>query len=262
MTKILITGGTGVLGRALTPRLIQQGHTVRIMSRSAQPARLAEGAEWAQAHLETSAGLEAAVAGAPIIIHCASSPMQRTRAADINGTQRLLAAARAAGATHFIYISIVGIERFPTYPYYKIKLEAERLIEASGVPYTILRATQFHDLLDRALKAFSRFPVLFLPKDLQFQLVDAGEVAEALAACVAAGPVGRVADVGGPEVLPSGEIIAAWLAAHGLRRLVFHLPLPFPAAEGFRRGYNTCPQNRQGTITWAGWLQKKNVGQY
>jgi len=258
MTKILITGGTGVLGRALTLRLIARGHTVRVMSRGPRPASAPENVEWAQAQLETGEGLEAAVAGAPIIIHCASSPLKRTRAADVDGTAKLLAAARAAGVQHFIYISIVGIERFPTYPYYKVKLEAEKLIEASGVPYTILRATQFHNLLDRVLQSAVRWPVVFLPKDLQFQLVDAGEVAEALAECVAAGPVGRAADMGGPEVLKSGEIITTWLAARGLRRPVFHLPLWGQAADGFRRGFNTCPQNRQGKITWAAWLQEKS----
>lgn len=257
MTKILITGGTGVLGRALTPRLIARGHTVRVMSRSARSATLAEGVEWAQADLESGAGLEAAVAGAPIIIHCASSPLRRTRQADVEGTAKLLAAARAAGVQHFIYISIVGIERFPTYAYHKVKLEAEQLIEASGLPYTILRATQFHTLLDRVLQSAARWPVMLLPKDLQFQLVDAGEAAEALVACVAAGPVGRAADVGGPEVLKSGEIIEAWLAAHNLRRRVIHLPLWGQAAAGFRRGYNTCPQNRLGKITWAAWLANR-----
>lgn len=261
MTKILITGGTGVLGRVLTPKLVERGHSVRIMSRGPRPANLAANLEWAQAQLETGEGLEAAVRGVPVIIHCASSPLKRTREADVDGTARLLKVAQAAGVQHFIYISIVGIERFPTYAYYKIKLAVEQLIEASGVPYTILRATQFHELLDRVLQGAARWPMLFLPKDLQFQLVDTGTVAKALAECVATGPAGRAADVGGPEILLSGEIIAAWLAARGLRRLVLPLSLPFQAAEGFRRGYNTCPQNRQGTLTWAAWLNQKYRGQ-
>lgn len=278
MTRVLITGGTGVLGRQLTERLSARGigeanarearsasptrlsargYEVRVMSRKPRPATLAIGVEWAQAELETGAGLEAALAGAPIIVHCASSPLRRTREVDVDGTRRLLDAARAADVQHFVYISIVGIDRIPTYPYYRVKLDAEREIERAGIPYTILRATQFHDLLDGVLQLVQRWPFALLPKDLQFQLVDSGEVADALAACVATGPVGRAPDMGGPEVLMSKDIIAAWLAARGLRRLVIHLPLPGKAAAGFRQGLNTCSENRQGKVTWAEWLARK-----
>lgn len=257
MTRVLITGGTGVLGRQLKERLSARGYGVRMMSRKPRPATWAEDMEWAQADLETGAGLETALAGTPMVVHCASSPLRRAQEVDVEGTRRLLNVARAAGVQHLVYISIVGIDRIPTYPYYRIKLEAERVIERAGLPYTILRATQFHDLLDAVLQPVQRWPFAVLPKDLQFQLVDSGEVAEALAECVAAGPVGRAPDMGGPQVLVSKDIIAAWLAARGLRRPVIHLPLPGKAAAGFRQGLNTCPQNRQGKVTWAEWLAHK-----
>jgi uncharacterized protein YbjT (DUF2867 family) len=253
----LITGGTGVLGRQLKERLLASGYGVRVMSRGPRPATLPKGSEWAQAELETGQGVPAAVAGTAIVVHCASSPLRRTREVDVEGTRRLLDAARAAGVQHLVYISIVGIDRMTAYPYYRAKLETEQVIEQGGLPYTILRATQFHDLLDAMLPRLLRWPLAFLPLDFQFQLVDSGEVAGALADCVVSGPIGRAPDVGGPEVLVSKDIVAAWLAARGLRRWVVHLPLPGKAAAGFRHGLNTCPQNRQGKVTWAEWLAGK-----
>src|SRR3990172_1724379 len=148
MSRVLITGGPGVLGREVAPRLATAGYTVRVVSRRAAPA---EGAptEWAQAQIETGEGL--AVAGVDVIVHCASSPFRRTRVVDVEGTRRLLEAAKAASVPHFVYISIVGIDRIPL-PYYKAKLAAERLIEESGAPYSIQWAPQFFTLLDDVLR--------------------------------------------------------------------------------------------------------------
>src|SRR3990172_12933053 len=150
MSRVLITGGTGVLGSEVASRLAPAGYTVRVMSRRAAPA---EGArtEWAQAQIETGEGLAEAVAGVDVIVHAASSPFRRTREVDVEGTRRLLEVARAAGVAHFVYISIVGIDRIPL-PHYKAKLAAERLIEESAVPYSILRAPQFFTLMDDFLR--------------------------------------------------------------------------------------------------------------
>ena len=154
-----MTGGTGDLGGALAARVVNAGHTVRIMSRRAAPASDGTNTAWAQASLETGDGLAAAVDGISCVAHCASSPFRKTKQVDIDGTRRLLDACTTAGVGHFLYISIVGIDKVPN-PYYIQKLAAERLIEAAGVPYTILRATQFHTLLDRFLgDALLRFPI-------------------------------------------------------------------------------------------------------
>ncbi|MGH2593675.1 MAG: SDR family oxidoreductase [Anaerolineae bacterium] len=256
MTRILVTGGTGVLGRQLVTKLDQAGYTVRVMSRRSQPATRRPGVEWAQADLATGQGLVEAVSGVSVILHAATSPSERTRQIDVDGTRRLLEQARSAGASHFIYVSIVGIERIP-HPYYQHKAAVEALVEGAGLPWSILRATQFHDLIDGFLQPVMRFPLMFGPTDFQFQPVDAGEVAEAVCRCAAAGPSGRLTDMGGPEVLRGGEMARAWLKARGMRRPIIHLPLPGKIAHGFRNGYNTCPQHRQGRVTWEEWLQKK-----
>jgi len=257
MPRVLITGGTGVLGREVAPRLSQAGYSVRVVSRRAAPA---EGAptEWAQAQIETGEGLAEAVAGVDVIVHCASSPFRRTREVDVEGTRRLLGAAGRAGVSHFVYISIVGIDRIPL-SYYKAKLAAERLIEESGVPYSILRAPQFFTLMDDILRNLLRFPVGVYPAGFKFQPIDPGEVAERIVQQVEAGPGGRLPDIAGPEVRSAGELARAWLKARGKRRLLVPLPLFGKVAAGYRAGYNCAPENAYGRITWAEWLSRRYI---
>ena len=255
MSRVLITGGTGALGREVAPRLAQAGYTVRVMSRRAAPA---EGAptEWAQAQIETGEGLAEAVAGVDAIVHAASSPFRRTRWVDVEGTRRLLEAAKAAGVSHFVYISIVGIDRIPL-PYYKHKLAAERLIEESGVPYSILRAPQFFTLMNDIIGNLLRFPVGVYPAGFKFQPIDPGEVAERIAQQVEAGAGGRLPEIAGPEVRTAGELARAWLKARGKRRLLLPLPLFGKVAAGYRAGYNCAPDSKYGRITWAEWLSRR-----
>lgn len=251
MTRVLLTGGTGMLGRELRPRLLAAGYTVRVMSRRAPQAGEDADLEWAQASLESGAGLAEAVAGANVVLHAASSPIKRQ--ADVDGTARLLDHARAAGVDHFVYISIVGIDQIG-FSYYQNKLAAERLIEASDLPWSILRATQFHYLIDKLLHILTRLPVALVPTDWQFQSISTAEVADQLLAAVQTGPTGRLPDIGGPEVLRLDEMARQWMAAQAMRRPIIYLPVPGNLAAGFRRGLNTTPQNRAGKMTWAEWL--------
>lgn len=256
--KVLVTGGTGVLGREVVSRLALAGYPVRLMSRG--PARRQLGAadvEWVQADLATGAGLAEAVAGVGTIVHAASDPFQQTEQVDVEGTGRLLAQARAAGVNHFVYISIVGIDRVPL-NYYRHKLAAEKVIEQAGLPYSILRTTQFHNLIDNLLGRFDRLPwLMFLDGALQFQPIDEGEVAAMLVEYVAAGPQGRLPDVGGPEVRRLGDLARPWLKARHLRRLILPGYLPGGFGAAVRQGLNTAPQNKGGRITWEEWLQRR-----
>jgi uncharacterized protein YbjT (DUF2867 family) len=255
MTRVLVTGGTGVLGREVVPRLADQGYTVRVMSRRSRPADLAPTLEWAQVDLADGAGLSEAVSGTNIIVHGASMPFGRTKQVDVDGTQKLLEQAQSAGVQHVIYVSIVGTDRIP-FAYYRHKLAAESLVQQGGVPWSILRATQFHTLIDRFLRQVARLPIFLLPSDLRSQPIDPGEVAERLCTYVAAAPGGRLLDIGGPEVLTAGEMARAWAEVQGRRRRILHLPLPGNVARGFRRGHNTCPDHTAGMITWAQWLRQ------
>ncbi len=251
MKRILLTGGRGRLGRELIPRLEAAGYTVRVMSRQAAGADQLSGTEWAQADLESGAGLAEALAGADGVVHAASHVMKRQ--VDVDGTGRLLEEARRVGVEQFVYISIVGIDQID-FGYYKNKLAAEQLIEDSGLPWTILRATQFHSFVDLILRSFTRLPLAFIPRNWGFQSIAEADVADQLLAAVQGGPAGRLPDIGGPEVLSVDEMTRTWLAAQGKRQAIVHLPVPGGLSAGFRRGLNTVPDNRVGQITWDQWL--------
>lgn len=254
MKRVLLTGGTGTLGRELVPRLQAAGYLVRVMSRRAPNPGEDEGVEWAQASLEKDTGLAEAMEGTIAVIHAASSPVKRQ--VDVDGTQRLLDHAQVVGVDHFVYISIVGIDQID-FSYYKNKLDAERLIEASPVPWSILRATQFHEFIDRLLRPLTRLPLVFLSKNWQFQTISAGEVAEHLVAALEQGPSGRLPDIGGPKILHLDEMARSWLSAQGMHRRLIHFPVPGGLSAGFRRALNTTPNNRVGTITWSQWLDER-----
>ena len=256
--KILITGGSGSLGRHTFSYLLKAENTVRISSRSERKANVPIEVEWARASFETGEGLDEAVRGIHTIIHAASDPLHPQKV-DVEGTRKLLEKAKAAGVQHFFYISIVGIEHFPGFAYYKAKRAAEQLIERSGIPYTILRATQFHELLDfYFLPPLFKLPFIALvPTSFKYQLIDIGEVALRMAELAQAKPSGRVADIGGPQILTMGELARTWAKARGINRHIIHLPMPGRTAAGFRKGLHTCADNLFGKITWEQYLAQK-----
>ena len=146
---ILVTGGTGTLGQQVVARLRAAGRDVRILSR-----RTGDGL--VTGDLATGQGLPAAVQQAGTIVHCASN-----RKGDAQAARHLVqAATRADGSRpHLVYISIVGVDRFPR-GYFKAKLEAERVITGSGLPWTTLRATQFYELIAKGATRLAKLPVV------------------------------------------------------------------------------------------------------
>ncbi|HEX8430677.1 MAG TPA: NAD(P)H-binding protein [Longimicrobium sp.] len=255
--KILITGGTGALGREIATAAEAAGHSVRIGSRRARPATAPPAREWARMEMASGRGMAAALDGADAVIHAASDPM-RARSVDVEGTRLLAEAAGSAAIRHLVYVSIVGIDRIP-FSYYRHKLATERIVAASGVPFSILRATQFHTLIDMLLSAVSRVPfVIPLPADLRFQSVAPAEVAARLVRCVDAGPAGRRADFGGPEAMTLGEMAAEWKDAHGVGKRVARIPAPGALAAALRAGHNTVPAGGDhGTVRWRDWLRSR-----
>ena len=204
LMNILVTGGTGNLGREVVQILRDAGHRVRILSR-----KPGAGENWVQGDVTKVAGLDRAVIGVDAVIHAASATTQpwKFRSTDVVGTRRLLAMAHEAGVRHVVYVSIVGIDGV-SYPYYRYKVAAEAVVRENIVPWSILRATQFHTLIETFLTAFSQVPGLTtIPYDWKFQPVDPADVAKRLAEVVTAEPAAMLPDFGGPQV----EISRAWL---------------------------------------------------
>jgi uncharacterized protein YbjT (DUF2867 family) len=227
------------------------------MSRRASPGDGWPGSEWVQADVVTGAGLAAAVEGVDTVVHAASAGYSRSFQTDIEGTRRLLDAARSAGVAHIVYISIVGIDKVP-YAYGKAKLAAERLIQQSGAPWSILRATQFHYALDSLLQFMTRPPlVALLPTDLLVQPVAEEEVARRLVEIAQAAPSCQVEDMGGPEVFTTGALTRIWLRRRAMRRAIIPLWLPGKMGSALRQGGNTCPRHATGTVAWEAWLQQR-----
>ena len=259
MNTILVTGGTGGLGKALVPRLVAAGYTVRVMSRRATPTKLKKGTEWAQADLATGIGLETAVEGVDTIIHAATMPepfRKASQAVDVAGTDRLLRAAEKANVPNFLYISIVGIERIPFF-YYKHKVAAEKLVQKAGLNWSILRAVQFHSFVDMLTAGLARLPIMLIPTDFRFQTMETGEVADVIVAGIQSGQNGRWPDLAGPKMMTWGEMAQSWLAAQGQQRRIVRIPVLGKVGAGFRAGYNCAPQRPSGHITWEAWLQSE-----
>lgn len=262
---VLVTGGTGTLGRHVVARLREADRDVRVLSRHGHAGE--DGVEFVTGDLATGEGLAAAVTGAGTIVHCASNRKgdavatrnlvratagvagpARTRSPEAEALEDGASGLRAPGAgwPHLVYISIVGVDRF-SHGYFKQKLECERVIAASGLPWTILRATQFYELILKGARRLARLPVVPVPAGFVAQPVDSGEVADRLAELALGEPSGRVADMGSPEVLAYADLIRTYLLVTGRRGRPV-TPVWIPGIRAIREGA-LVPQPRSGAIT-------------
>lgn len=246
-SEILITGGTGSLGSRVVDRLRDAGVGVQVMTSSGRGGTV-------RGDLLTGEGLEKAVEGVDTIVHCASSPLRKTRRVDVEGTKCLLQAASRAGVSHVVFVSIVGVDRNPYYPYYRAKLDAEGVVERSGVPWTILRATQFHEFVLKQIRFLERGPLALVPKGFLFQPIEIGEVADRLVELALSVPAGRVPDVGGPEVRTAEDLTRSYLQAAGLQKRVLKIPIPGRMARAWRQGAHLAPDHKYGRTTWEEFL--------
>lgn len=235
---ILVTGGTGTLGRPTVDLLRAAGHDVRILSRKPGDGRLV-------ADLTSGDGLREALDGVDTVLHLATTASTK----DVAQAQRLAAAAKDAGVTHILFISIVGVDTVP-YSYYRAKLGSEKVIDGSGIPFTILRATQFHQFIELILHLQRKLPVI-LSLDIPDQPIAADEVAARLAELVEAGPSGRVADIGGPEQLQLRDAIDTWQKAAGTKKPVWTVRPPLKFLKAMRAGQHMTALPGYGRQTFA-----------
>ena len=251
-SPILVTGGTGTLGRLVVRRLRDAGCDVRVLSRRSHKS--GDGIEFMTGDLATGEGVEAAVDGIETIVHLAGSAK-----GDEDKARNLVQAASRAAAPHLVYISVVGAERIPVvsgvdramFGYFASKRAAEKVIEDSGLPWTTLRATQFHDLMLMVAQALAKLPVVPVPAGFRVQPVDADEVAARLVELTLGEPAGLVPDMGGPRVYGAADLFRGYLlASKRRRRPIVPLWLPGKAARAFRDGANLAPEQAVGHRTW------------
>ena len=263
---ILLTGGTGTLGRELLPRLLGAGRTVRVLSRTAGAgwAGGSTGVEPVIGDLSTGEGLDAAVAGIETVIHAAGSAK-----GDAAKAARLVDALQRAGtARHLLYISVVGADTTPfegridraTLGYFEEKRQGELAVSGAGIPWTILRATQFHDFIAAFADMGMKLPVMPSFAVFRYQPVDVRDVAERLVELALGKPAGMVPAIGGPGVFPMEELLKGYLRAVGRRRLVLPVHIPGKAAKAQRNGANLACDRAVGVRTWAGFLAEKRAG--
>ncbi|MGZ4114973.1 MAG: SDR family oxidoreductase [Actinomycetota bacterium] len=251
MDPILVTGGTGTLGRHVVRRLREKGHEVRVLTRGTRDDE--DGVRFVTGDLLTERGIGSAVEGVGTIVHAAGS-----NKGDEVATRHLVDAAPRAGRPHVVYISVVGADRVPVrsrvdrlmFSYFDMKRKAEDVVARSGLPWTTIRATQFHDLVLKVAETMAKLPVVPVPSGTAFQPVDADEVAAAVVELALSEPAGLAPDIMGPRVYPTAELIRAYLSATHRRRPLVPLPLPGEAARAIRSGANLAPDRAVGTVTW------------
>jgi uncharacterized protein YbjT (DUF2867 family) len=248
---ILITGGTGTLGARVVRRLHAGGHDLRVLSRRGGASL--DGVDYRTGDLLKGEGVVEAVKGTGVVVHCAGA----ARGDDV-ATSNLVRAASGAGVRHLVLISVIGVDRIPVtsrvdramFGYFGHKLAAERIVAESGLPWTALRAAQFHQSLISLARQMAKLPVIPVPAGFRFQPVDADDVAERLGELALGSPQGLVPDLAGPRIYPMAELIGSCLRGLGKFRLLLPAPIPGKAARAIRSGANLNPDRAVGRRTW------------
>jgi uncharacterized protein YbjT (DUF2867 family) len=249
-SPVLVTGGTGRLGRSVVARLVDAGLEVRVLARRQRDTH--PQVTFFTGDLRRGEGIDPAVRGAGVIIHCATSTK-----GDAEATSNLVTTAARAGSPHFVQPSIVGIDAMAAWGYVKAKLEVERIVENSDLPWTILRVTQFYNYCFDNSRKLARFPLVApVPGGFRVQPVDSREVAARLVDLALGAPAGRAPDMSGPEVSSWEDLFRSYLAATHQRKWV--VPMPVPGSKAVRKGALLPPPGHtEGVSTWDQFLAEE-----
>ncbi len=245
--KIVVIGGSGLIGKKLVNILRERGNEV-------VPASPATGVDTL-----TGKGLDEALKGAQVVVDVSNSPSFEDAAVMKffeTSTRNLLAAEKKAGVKHHVALSIVGADRNPDSGYLRAKVAQEKLIKASTIPYTILRATQFFEFTGGIADGSTEGNTIRLTS-AKLQPIAADDVAAALAAVVLAEPINGTTEVAGPEPLPLAEIVQRWLTAkHDKRKVVVDPKARYFGAELNDRSLSPGENPRIGKIRFEEWLNR------
>jgi uncharacterized protein YbjT (DUF2867 family) len=248
--KIVVIGGTGLIGTNLVNRLRQKGHDVLAASPNTGVDTL------------TGEGLDAALKGAEVVVDVANSPNFEDAAVlaffETSG-RNLLAAEAAAGVRHHLALSVVGADRLPDSGYLRAKLAQEALIEASGMPYTILRATQFFEFIGRIVEGGANGDAIRLSPAL-LQPIAADDVAAALADLAVGPPLNATVEVAGPEAVPLDKLARKVLDAKGdKRRVIADVHARYFGTELDDRSLTPGEHPRFGPTRFDAWLGRASA---
>jgi len=248
--KIVVIGGTGLIGSKTIPILRQGGHEVVAASPNTGVNTI------------TGQGLKEAMAGTQVVVDLANSPSFEDRAVleffETSG-RNLLAAEAAARVRHHVAVSIVGTDRTPENGYFRAKVAQEKLIEASGIPYTIIRATQFMEFLGAIADSAAAGSVVRVSPGL-FQPIAADDVAALTADVAVAAPRNGIVEIAGPERAPFDEIVARYLKAIGDSRTVVRDPdARYYGGRVEERSLVPLGEARLGRIGLDEWLRRSRA---
>ncbi|WP_415974667.1 SDR family oxidoreductase [Rhodococcus sp. 077-4] len=246
--RTAVAGGTGTVGVHVVEVARERGHEVVVLSRSAG------------VDLVSGSGLSDALSGVDVVVDVAST--QTVSAKESTAffsavTRNVLRAEVEAGVGHHLALSIVGIDTAP-HSYYAGKVEQENIIRSGTVPWTILRATQFHEFAAQIRSRASFGPLSVIPKMVS-QPIAAREVAERLIDLAERPPAGRVADLGGPRRERMAEMVRGYARAIGARGIVLEVPIPGAYGRAMRDGsLVTSDDADHGTQTFEDWLATRS----
>ena len=251
--RILVTGSTGQLGSVLLNQLKGSDYKVKITSRR-KPGRMGH-FEWVYSDLLSGEGLEEVVKDVDVLIHAATSPTKNSKNIEVTGFENFLS--KLKHIKHFIYPSIVGIEEIPL-KYYKLKYEAE-LLKNSSIPYTIVRATQFHGFVENLFLSKPLFKRYVIPGSIKFQSISVDEFAKHLIDLINKGPQGRTNTFGGPVIMTLREMAELKIKTNNETNKIFNIFLPGKLYKSFCDGKNTNSFQIAGRITFEEHLGNKRV---
>ena len=242
---VAIVGGTGMLGRRVAAEMEARGHKVRVLSRHAPEYRV---------DLATGAGLAAALAGCDVVVDASNSSSRKPAGILVDGSRRLLEAGAAAGVGHHVCVSMVGCDQVPM-SYFRVKADQERVVSQGAVPWSIVRSTQFYELVGTVIAAAGRWRVLPMPRGV-LQPVACADAARAIADVAEGAPLNRCLTVAGPEVRELRDLARTWRDVTGHWALLVPMPVPGTVGRALRSGALTAPRpDVRGATGFADWLR-------
>lgn len=260
MSRVLVIGGTGLAGRAVTAEAVRRGHEVVVAARRVpddDADAYVEGAAYVTADLVTGDGLEEAVEGVDVIVDASNATGKQAAHVFATGAQNLVHTAARFGVHRAVLLSIVGVDQ-SAYAYYRAKAAQERAYRESALETRIVRATQFHDFVTSIFDRGRPVGALLAPTRTRFQPIAVPDLARVLVdAAEGAGEPDSVIHVGGPRVESARSLAEQWKRGSGTRRYILPIRLGGPLGSTWRAGRNLVPEHAIDGEGYGAWVESR-----